>query len=839
MKLFCGVGMFGSLVLVGLAGCSSAAQEASKNTAPVAQQVTLSTSTLPAYIGTVLQGSYHYADSDGDGESGTVKVWLRDGEPIKGANQDNYTATVQDSGKKLHYRVTPAAASGKTPGAAVMSSAITIENSPPGITGLVIGNNLSGTVDTGVKLTASYSFQDLDGDGEGASTYQWRRDGVAIGDAHDKTYTPTYLDVGTTIAVAVTPYAHTGANRGLPVVSNAVKVAPPNAVLTVSSGLKQLHFSWVPVRGASSYRVRYNPDGVSEFVLLAVDSDNLTATDYDWNIAVHRINWPRAQFMLDACDSSGCVKSASISALDVMLGTIGYFKASNTGISDNFGYSVALSGDGNTLAVGAYFEDSAMTGATLGAPSETNAPNDIVGYNSGAVYVFTRSGATWSQQAYVKASNTGVGDYFGSSVALSADGDILAVGAPNEDSDKFGVIPGAPGDAATGDAAIGADSGAVHVYSRAGTMWLQQAYVKASNTGTNDHFGTSVALSGDGLTLAVGAPYEDSDKFGVIPGAPGEAATADAALGKDSGAVYVYAHTGAVWSQQAYIKTSNTGALDSFGGTVVLSGDGNTLAIGAQYEDSDKPGVIPGAPDETTTGNAVSFNSGAMYVYARVGVAWSQQAYVKASNTGFNDSFGWSVALSADGDTLAVGAKYEGSGKRGVIPGAPDDTETGNLSSNSGAVYVYARTGVAWSQQAYVKASNTGVGDLFGYSVALSADGHTLAVGAPVEDADKLGTTLGAPDETATGNSTGNLNFNSGAVYVYTRTGAAWLQQAYVKASNTAAGNVFGWSVALSGDGHTLAVGAYGEGSVATGVNNTAPGQGDNSAPEAGAVYLY
>ena len=122
--------------------------------------------------------------------------------------------------------------------------------------------------------------------------------------------------------------------------------------------------------------------------------------------------------------------------------------------------------------------------------------------------MFTRSVAAWTQQAYVKASNTGAGDQFGSSVSLSGDGDILAVGAIGESSAATGI----GGNQADNTAP---DAGAVYAFTRSVTTWTQQAYVKASNTGSGDRFGTSAALSSDGTTLAVGATGEDSSATGI------------------------------------------------------------------------------------------------------------------------------------------------------------------------------------------------------------------------------------------------------------------------------------------------------------------------------------
>lgn len=235
--------------------------------------------------------------------------------------------------------------------------------------------------------------------------------------------------------------------------------------------------------------------------------------------------------------------------------------------------------------------------------------------------------------------------------------------------------------------------------------------------------------------------------------------------------------------QQGYLKASNTVAGDLFGYSVALAGD--TLAVGVPGEDS---------------------ASGAVYVFTRIDGVWSQQAYVKASNTEANDGFGESVALA--GDTLAVGA-----------PGEDSDGDPTNISAvDSGAVYIFTRSGSGWSQQAYVKASNTETNDGFGESVALTND--TLAVGAPGEDSD--------------GDPTNNSAVDSGAVYVFTRTGSNWSQQAYLKASNTGSLDLFGSSIALDGD--TLAVGALFEASNATGVNGN---QGNNSAPDSGATYVF
>ncbi len=394
-----------------------------------------------------------------------------------------------------------------------------------------------------------------------------------------------------------------------------------------------------------------------------------------------------------------------------------YLKASNPNLDDSFGSSVDISGD--TIVVGAPGEDGNATGVNGNQLSNS-------AENAGAVYVFTRSGTIWSQQAYLKASNTDAGDYFGLPVKVS--GDTIAVAAYYEDSNATGIN----GDQADNSAE---DSGAVYVFTRTGTTWSQQAYVKASNTETYDYFGYfAMALSGD--TLAVASSYEASSATGVN----GNQANNSAPY---SGAVYVFTRTGSTWSQQAYIKASNTETYDYFGyPSMSLSGD--TLAVAASYESSSATGVNGNQADNS------AIYSGAVYVFTRTGTAWSQQAYVKASNTEESDYFGTSVSLS--GDILAVGAPYEDSNATGV-----NGNQLDNSAVDAGAAYIFTRTGTNWYQHSYLKASNTEENDYFGYDLSLS--GNTVAVGAPYEDSNATG---------VNGNQADNSAGSSGAAYVFT-----------------------------------------------------------------------
>jgi hypothetical protein len=579
--------------------------------------------------------------------------------------------------------------------------------------------------------------------------------------------------------------------------------APAAPAVSVSYGLKTVSFGWGAVSGATYYQVWKNPDGASGYSQVGAD---LTATTYTEEVAVHLTDWAEVRYMVAACNAAGCAYTADITGLDA-LQTIGYLKASNPGAYDQFGWNVALSSDGSTLAVAAFGEDSAAgidgdetDDCTAVAPVNCAA-------DSGAVYIYTRTGAgAWSKQAYLKASNAEKGDGFGQSLALSGNGDTLAVGAIREDGGDTGPSADETDNTAS-------NAGAVYVFSRSGGTWSQQAYVKASNPNLGDDFGQSVALSADGNTLAVGADLEDSAAT-VVNGDDTNNAAANA------GAAYVYTRSGVTWTQQAYIKAANAGAGDEFGRSLALAADGATLAVGAFGEDSAATGIDGNGAEDCAAGTPVNCaaDSGAVYVYTRSGTAWSQQHYIKASNTGALDRFGWSVALSGDGGTLAVGAHLE--------DGVGGD-EGGNTAPNAGAVYVYTRSGNDWSREAYVKASNAGAGDDFGQSVALSFDGDTLAVGAFGETGSSSG--IG-------GDETGNTGTFAGAAYAFTRSAGVWSQRNYVKASNTENLDRYAWSLALSGDGTTLAVGAYSEDSSASGIGGD---QTDNATEDAGAVYLY
>jgi hypothetical protein len=370
--------------------------------------------------------------------------------------------------------------------------------------------------------------------------------------------------------------------------------------------------------------------------------------------------------------------------------------------------------------------------AIVGANWEDTSPN----FQNGAAYVFTRSGSTWTEQQKLLASDPETNAFFGISVALSSDGNTAIVGADEEDTSP------------------NTNNGAAYVFTRSGSTWTEQQKLLASDASTDDFFGNSVALSSDGNTAIIGAYSEDTSP------------------NTNNGAAYVFTRSGSTWTQQAKLLASDAASTDLFGISVALSSDGNTAIIGAYSEDT-----------------SPNTNNGAAYVFTRSGSTWTQQAKLLASDAASDDQFGRSVALSSDGNTAIIGAFLENT----------------SPNTDNGAAYVFTRSGSTWTEQQKLLASDAATNDFFGISVALSSDGNTAIIGAFLEDT--------------------SPNTNNGAAYVFTRSGSTWTEQQKLLASDAGAGDRFGVSVALSSTGSTALVGAS--------LETTAP----NS--QNGAAYIF
>jgi trimeric autotransporter adhesin len=515
--------------------------------------------------------------------------------------------------------------------------------------------------------------------------------------------------------------------------------------------------------------------------------------------------------------------AASTAAAPFQIKQTAYLKASNPHATDHFacggnlpghsGNAIAISDDGNFLAIGAHQESSAAKGIN-------GNQNDTSLYSAGAVYVFVRRGATWAQQAYVKASDPQMGANFGMNVAFNSDATTMAVSAAWESSSSKG-INSVPDDKLP-------QAGAVYLFTRTGDAWSQQAYIKASNTGRagdpkdpndwgdGDQFGFSIALSGDGNVLAAGALSEDSRASGInTPGFQDDDSAPDA------GAVYIFTRTGATWTQRDYLKSSNNDGGDRFGFGVALSANGNTL-VASSYDEGGSGRSTNSIPDNLRGG------SGAVYIFDRVNDAWRQTAYLKGSQQNRNDAMGVSVGISDDGNTVVAGAGDDACLVPGINAPCREATWPPQLGAGSaGGAYVWVRNGNAWVEQAYLKATNPELEDLFGVRVSISGDGNTIVAGDPNEDSKAKGINGDQADNSADG---------AGAAFVFTRTGTTWTQRAYVKGSNTEAFDAFGSAVTISGDGKTIVLGAPIEASAAKGVNAN---QADNTAQGAGAAYVF
>lgn len=562
--------------------------------------------------------------------------------------------------------------------------------------------------------------------------------------------------------------------------------------------MRSFAFTWEPVADIDRYefveRERLNGVPVAPPQVLAETTRELVIER-----PVHEIG--ERTYALRACRTDECSESDPMTLDPSLLNdAIGQFVAENAIEGDAFGSAVAVARDDArdvvTIAIGAPRQNSASTGVH----AEQNTGAD----NSGAVYLYQRDASGHWTASFFKPSNTGVDDRFGSSVALNADGRILAVGAIYEDGDEGG--PQADPPPPEGDE--GQDVGAVYIFAyEDGEGWQQEAYIKPDRPENGDTFGHTVALSASGRTLAVGAPLEDGATAGVVQA---ESELDDEALSDvspNSGAAYVFGrNSSGVWSQAAYIKALNAHAFDRFGSAVSLSGPGDRLAVGASGES------VGG--DE----------SGAAYLFTRQGQSWTELEYLKAPNGDPYDAFGIDVALSGDGQTLAVGAFEEDSDATGILL----TPVTNDGASNAGAVYLYTDADSVGDFQLtqFVKAPDTRAGDHFGERIRLSDDGRVLAIGACGEDSAGIGVNGAMSDQRA---------FDSGAVYVWARNADddAWATSTavYVKSTAPRTNDQFGCALGLGPGGELLVVGAPQDdtGSVST----------PNSVSNTGSVFVY
>lgn len=533
----------------------------------------------------------------------------------------------------------------------------------------------------------------------------------------------------------------------------------PSGFSVASYGPKTYNLGWTVTPGAMRYELFEDPDGAAgpqpESLFGVGAANNVTSFPIQIGGLLHeRVN---ASYRLRACDTSGCGPFTSAVTPDLTQ-AIGRFDLPAGDPTQRFGAytnAIALSADGLTLAVGSPREGSS---------------DGLAG--AGAVYIFSRSmpgvgmpAPAWGLRARLEGSSPAAKMAFGASLALSANGRTLAVGAPEERSNARGIN----GDAANRDA-YGA--GAAYIFMDNGSTWSQQAYIKSRNTPakvetcsrldisgtavfpcTPQHFGFSVALSADGNLLAVGAPEEGAN---FTPGSAavlsGLSFTGETIFGGGVGAVHTFARNNGGWAEQAHLPGSSADpTMARFGAVVALSSDGTVLAantdkdisvlthLGGVWSAPTQVWRVPAAGALTGSHNpfamsrdgstlAVLDRSGGTDVqlrtFTRTGDAWTQQPAlpVKAADGFFTNSV--MLSLSADGRMLAVGNLDDASNASG-INGNPNNQAL----YSAGAVNVYRRDGTTWAHRAYLKAPQPRALARFGASVALSGDASTLAVG--------------------------------------------------------------------------------------------------------------
>ena len=369
--------------------------------------------------------------------------------------------------------------------------------------------------------------------------------------------------------------------------------------------------------------------------------------------------------------------------------------------SELLGVSVAVSSDGTTMVAGAN------------------------GYSSytGAAYIYIKSGDVWVQTQ--KLLGISASDDFGYSVAISNDGSIIAIGAYGRSS----------------------STGAVYIYTKSGTVWsLTQTL---SGVSSNNFFGFSISMSGDGVSIAVGAYAVNGGTY------------------NHEGRVYVYVKSGPTWSLTQTLSASDAYSDGQFGYSVAMSNDGSTMIIGSiAYYSSPAP------------------HAGYAYIFTKSGGTWSETQKITPSDATSNKFFGHSVSISNSGAVVVVGAN----GDNGYI----------------GAAYIFTKSGATWSQTQKLTPSDGASNDYFGTSVSVSGNGNVIGIGSPSYD---IGTDV-----------------DSGAVYVFTKSGSTWYQTQKMIPYDSWYGGQFGYSVAVSNNSELMFVGMT---------------ENSSSLSSAGAIYVF
>lgn len=374
----------------------------------------------------------------------------------------------------------------------------------------------------------------------------------------------------------------------------------------------------------------------------------------------------------------------------------------------NFGSAVALSGDGNYIVVGSY-----LAGST----------------DEGAVYVYYNNNGTWEEQTKLVASNAVAGDWFGCAVDITKTGDRIIVGAQHANALPYNQD----------------NSGAAYIFQRTGTTWTEEVYISGGDGGSNDYFGSSVAINDDGTAIFIGAYGDDDSNSSSV------------------GFIHTYTRNGLSWSNLNWknddteLPTTASEGNAYHGWSVACNGDGTRC--------------IEGGPGDNNQGKT---NSGVVTIHHRASIsaAWTKDIWLEPPYPSNDGQFGWSVAMDATGERVVIGAM--GENPTGIV--------------NAGAAYVYKRTGTVWALETQLTASDKSAGDNFGYSVSINAAGDKVTIGSLKTD---------IPTKT-----------DAGAAYVFERSGTSWIQLSKLTAGDAITGDNLGSAISVNDIGDAVVVGS-------------------------------
>ena len=581
------------------------------NLAPTASSVSITdVNGGNAIVSDSLTSNYTYSDTESDAEGTSTFRWLRDGSAISGATLSSYTLVSADFGKTITFEVTPVASTGTALGSAATSA------------GLIVSNTTTATVTSTKPKTFTFNWADI-----GAAHYELQKnpDGSSG-------FSQVGANIaGTTVDELISVHTHDWDNALYLIEScdasdscgssntlttdtlelDAIGYIKPSDTSAnrqfgslVTSSSDGTVFATIGSRGGTDdvYIYRYDTGtGWSEELISDIPTGNIWGLSISGDGNVIAVGSTQ--------DNAYIYKYTTTWTLEYTIPT--------PVSSVTFGFSVALSKDGRTLAV-----------------------SDKSYNTNGAVYVYIDDlDGTWSLrgsriEASDATSNLGAGvgsngDGFGEDVTLSSDGTTLAVGAVYAET------------------ATATDAGQAYVYSWSGASWTEDDILSASTPANNERFGHSLSLSDDGATLAVGRNPQGSD-----------------------GETHIFRDSSG-WALQGSPLEPDDGNGNGFGHSVALSSDGNTVLIGAYTEDTSGAGIDP-TPD---TGLS---DSGAAFLFEYGGSSWSQSSFIKSPNVNANDRFGYSLDMSADASTLVISAYLEDSNSTGINSSYNNDGSADN-----------------------------------------------------------------------------------------------------------------------------------------------------------------